>query len=605
MIVAALAGTLLILAAWWRMLWSGWIPLDVNLAAFFYPNWALFRSLTSGGHLPLWDAARNMGEPFWADPQTMAAYPLNWLAALAPDFADFLRLWIILHTLLAAGFAAAWARRAGRGGLPSAATAAAVAGLNGFLMARATLPAHFATASWIYPVLYFEEAGSWRGMAFALAMAWLAGFPPFFIVIAASVFLMAAAKDRRSLRRLLAASAAAAGLSAVQWVPFLELLGHSVRPIVLGASEATRYSLPPVQLMRETLLPLWSALSPRLVGDPAIVGFYVGLPALALSIAGAITGERRERVLACLGAATLVLSLGSHLPGYASTPFLRVFRFPADWLLGAAAAAAFLAARGVQALPERWRGAAAAAVAADLVLFAQFPLAAWGRPAFLADEPILAARLLATGIPPSRIFHTRRLRALWQKSGFLGEDDFLALREFLAPSFGAAFGVPEASSYQVLKTKAAADFLSRMNGPESERFLDSAGVAAVVDAADGASGGPSGARVRWRRAPRMRVFLAAGRGSVRILAYRPGEVRARVRAEGQAKAVFSEIHYPGWRARLDGREVAQGLFEGAFPEVDVPAGKHDLRFAFSPRSFWLGLAISVVSLSAIVLSILA
>ncbi len=585
-------------------MWSGQIPLDVNLAALFYPDWALFRSLTAGARLPLWDAAKNMGEPFWADPQTMAAYPFTWLAAAAPDFAGFLRIWVVLHTLIASGFAAAWVRRAG-GGLAAAATAAAVAGLNGFFMARATLPNHFAAASWLFPTLYFEETGSWRALAASLAMAWLAGFPPFFIVIVAAALLMAAWRGRESLRLLAAALFMAAGLSALQWLPFLEFLRHSARPFVLKAAEATRYSLPPLQLLKEAFLPFWSAVSPKIEGDPAIVGFYVGLPALGLALVGALKGGRRERGLALLGAAAALLSLGAHLPGESSLPILRVFRFPANWLLASIAAVAALAARGAQELSSGWRGLAAAAVAADLALFSQFPLTAWSRPAFLADEPALAARLAGPGSPPGRIFHTARMRRLWERARFRDERDFLMLREFLAPSFGTAFGVQEAASYQVLTTKLAARYLARLGGLGAGRLLDGAGVAAVVDPAPGARAlGLGVVRVLWRPSSRSRVFLAGGRGTAEIESYRPGEIGARVRAETPATVVFSEIDYPGWRAFLDGREIPHGRFEGAFPAVEIPPGEHELRFKFSSRAVMAGLAISGVSLAAMALPIL-
>ncbi len=593
MSVAALAGTLVLLAAWRRLLWSGLVPLDVNVVAYAFPNWALFKALAAGGRVPLWNPARNLGEPFWADPATMAAYPPFWIASLLPDFDGFMRLWTALHTLIAASFAAALGWRLTKDRAASA-TAAVLAGLNGFFMARAGYPNQFAAASWLWPFLYFEDALSWRGMAVSLAMAWLSGFPPFVIVIAASGVVVAAARGRAALVRLVLAFAGGAGLAAFQWAPFLELLRLSVRPVLLDPSVATYFSIPPRQLLKETLLPLWSALSPGLSGDPGITTFYVGLPALGLAVWGLRRSGPREKAIAAIGAAALLLSLGAWLPGYREAAFLRIFRFPANWLLAALPAVAALSARGVAELPAGRRWAAAAAVAVDLALFAQFPLGAWARPRYFTDVPALASRL--AGEPLRRFYITPRMLRMWEGAVFSREEDFDMMREFLAPSFGTAFGVQEARSFQVLETRIAAGYLGRAAGPAAARMLDWAGVAAVVDAVPGARV-LSGATVRvlWRNSHVSRIFLARGRGLAAIESYRPGEVSARILAEGPVQAVFSEIVYPGWRAQLDGREAAQGLFEGAFPEVDIPAGKHELRFKFVSRTFRLGLAISILS----------
>ena len=61
-------------------------------------------------------------------------------------------------------------------------------------------------------------------------------------------------------------------------------------------------------------------------------------------------------------------------------------------------------------------------------------------------------------------------------------------------------------------------------------------------------------------------------------------------------AVFSETYYPGWHAWVDGREVPVWKANYAFRGVIVPAGRHEVRMEYHPRSFQIGLTISIATL---------
>ena len=60
--------------------------------------------------------------------------------------------------------------------------------------------------------------------------------------------------------------------------------------------------------------------------------------------------------------------------------------------------------------------------------------------------------------------------------------------------------------------------------------------------------------------------------------------------------VTSDAFYPGWRARIDGRDVPLYRADYAIRGVPVPAGEHTVRFDYRPRSFYLGAGISLISL---------
>ncbi|MBI5208856.1 MAG: YfhO family protein [Elusimicrobia bacterium] len=592
---AALAGTVLVVLAWRPLLLGGQVPVDGNMLALSYPNWSLGRSLWKSPRLPLWNPLRNMGEPHLADPQTMALYPPFAALSSLPDFPSFLRLWVVLHTVLAAAFLWLLARR-WYADPAAAAAAAALAGLNGFLTSRVTFPNHFAAAAWLPPLLYFQAAGSWKGLGVCLALQWLAGFPPFVAVSAVAVLALACSQGTGGLRCFLKGCLLGIGLSAVQWVPFLELLASSTRALTVDPLIAVQYSLPPGELAKELLAPQWYAWSPSMSGDPAIQGFYAGLLALALAIVGVRRGGRRERIVALAAAAGLVLSLGASLPGYASLAPLRLFRFPANWLLMPASLAGLLCAAGIAKLSPRWRWTAAAAVAVDLALFAQFPRSAWAIPGLLTDPPALAAAV-ASGPTPSRILHTRRLMTAWMAGTLQEEEDYLLMRDFLAPSFGTAFGVQEVFSYQTLRLKAADAYQKRLGAAPAPDLLAWAGVSTVVTLAETATRvRRSDLRVRRAAGPRPRVFLQPDRcGRASLASYAPGRARVAVAADQDCGLVFSEMDYPGWRAAVDGRPSPHARFQDAFILVEVPKGEHEVVLDFSPASWRLGLALSVLA----------
>ncbi|MBI2386523.1 MAG: hypothetical protein HYV14_10975 [Elusimicrobia bacterium] len=594
-----------ICAAWGPLLLRGLVPLDGNMIALSYPNWSMTRDLGAGSLLPAWNPWRDMGEPFFADPQTMAAYPVMRALCLLPDFSAFLRSWVVLHTLLAACFLGvlAWRLYAS----PAAcAAAAALAGLNGAFTGRVTFPNHFAAASWLPAILYFQQELSPLGLGVSVAMQWFAGFPPFSVLSVLAVSVWAAGQGRKGLKCLIQGGLWAMGLAAVQWIPFLEFMARASRTLVLDSATARQYSLAPGQLLKEAFIPQWIHFSPSVIGDPAIVCFYTGLAAWGLAGWAVWRGGRRETALVSCCAAAFLLSLGGHLPGFDAMTVLRIFRFPANWLLLAAATLALLAASGVARLRgAAWQWGAVAVVILDLVVFAQAPRAAWALPSFLSEPPAVT-RSFQGERTLSRIYHTEELRRAWERGFLETEDDYLLMRDFIAPSYGAAFRVSEASSYQTLRLKTANAYLDRLakEGPRSS-MADWAGIEMVAGLKRGARRVARDTVGLTPRGPaRPRVFLEPrDAGTSKIGSYRPGRVTARIDAVGEGRVVLSEMDYPGWRVFVDGRPAPKVLFAQAFPSVVVPAGGHDVLFVFRSWSLIMGAGISLLSVLALVLAV--
>ena len=82
--------------------------------------------------------------------------------------------------------------------------------------------------------------------------------------------------------------------------------------------------------------------------------------------------------------------------------------------------------------------------------------------------------------------------------------------------------------------------------------------------------------------PRKEILLEAGPGKCDHLLY------------------VSDTFYPGWKAYVDGKEVAIVRANYMFRAVPLPPGGHTVRFVYDPFSFKLGVAVSLVTLLGLV-----
>ena len=84
-----------------------------------------------------------------------------------------------------------------------------------------------------------------------------------------------------------------------------------------------------------------------------------------------------------------------------------------------------------------------------------------------------------------------------------------------------------------------------------------------------------------------------------ITAYDNDEIRLVADMKAPGFLVMSEINYPGWQVFVNGtkKDIQTGNY--LFRVVPLDTGHHDIRFIFSPLSFKIGAAISVISLIGI------
>jgi hypothetical protein len=112
--------------------------------------------------------------------------------------------------------------------------------------------------------------------------------------------------------------------------------------------------------------------------------------------------------------------------------------------------------------------------------------------------------------------------------------------------------------------------------------------------------------------PRQRVCLppeaagqirADGAGHGRIFDPRVSAhgVEAGVETDFPMLFTLAQANYPGWRATIDGQPGVLWTANYGFQALEVPAGRHEVRVVFRPRSFELGAVITGISLLAIFL----
>lgn len=110
--------------------------------------------------------------------------------------------------------------------------------------------------------------------------------------------------------------------------------------------------------------------------------------------------------------------------------------------------------------------------------------------------------------------------------------------------------------------------------------------------------------LRYKYAKGNAWFVHPAEGNIRLTEYAPNELRYRYHSEKGGKAVFSEVYYPDWTARVDGEEIPVVLSDEVLRSAELPAGEHELVMRFEPASYARGEAVSRASSAALLLLLL-
>jgi hypothetical protein len=385
----------------------------------------------ASGHLPSWTDRATNGMPLLADPSASALYPPTWLLALPRPLKIFTMIMLGHHLLLAIGFyllAMRWLQDPWKALMAALMISCSglVLGMTGFanpLWGTAWLP--WMLLGW----LNYQESGrpAWLGLAgVCFGLAILAGFdlaPLLFPGVLLAVILI----HGNPKRELVPAGVIVTGgllLSAVQWLPTLCYLPHTVRalPKPYALSEGY-YSLHPLRTL-EVFLPgidgrAWSPQAGAYWGDRLadnILGLYpspyLGLTALAVLLVFA-RGSRRMWAWIGLGVAAVLMSWGRFFlfhPLLQKLPGMSVFRFPEKFLLFAALGFFFALLEALRdPRPPRREGALVAAFIGPLILAADA----------VSGGALLRAFLARTASTPAAL-HLHHLRVTLAVLSLLG-----------------------------------------------------------------------------------------------------------------------------------------------------------------------------------------
>ncbi|HSM57224.1 MAG TPA: YfhO family protein [Candidatus Sulfomarinibacteraceae bacterium] len=93
------------------------------------------------------------------------------------------------------------------------------------------------------------------------------------------------------------------------------------------------------------------------------------------------------------------------------------------------------------------------------------------------------------------------------------------------------------------------------------------------------------------------VGVEGSQGEARIVRYEAERVEIETESVSEGLLVLTDAHYLGWRATLDGEEVAIQQVDGLFRGVFVPPGSHRIIFTFISRPFEVGRLLSLLALA--------
>jgi Bacterial membrane protein YfhO len=122
-----------------------------------------------------------------------------------------------------------------------------------------------------------------------------------------------------------------------------------------------------------------------------------------------------------------------------------------------------------------------------------------------------------------------------------------------------------------------------------ERVVD--GEEAALDAVGAASWDP-----RREAIVEQPVEVDGGGGTARIASYEPEEVVVEAESRGAGLLVLSDLHYPGWKAEVDGHEVDIERVNYLMRGIPLEPGTHRVEFQYEPLSWRIGWILSLAGL---------
>ncbi len=377
---------------------------------FNVPMRVVVANLIHAGYVPLWNPYMFSGMPLFGAAQAGVLFPLNWFYLLF-SIPVATNLMMLSTYMLAALGAYLYARRSGAG-IAGAVATSLIWQWSAFMVAKVGQTNVVQTAALLPWVLWAVDGYGMSGkrtrgvlLAALIALQILAGhqqtFAYSFLLAAAYAVVMARAssgRERTSYLWSLALLTAGVAAAAVQLLPTIELLRHSLRATA-SYDFFSSFSMPPRFVL--------TFFAPFIMGGgdgalfrapyigPAFVGeyiAYVGAVTIMLAIVSLLLKpDARTKFWALVVVFCLALAFGRFIPLNLYklvyyVPVLNLFRVPARHLMEVEFALAVLAGRGLTAIASHAsprssaRALRSVSVSGGLVFLLTCLTVSWWRP---------------------------------------------------------------------------------------------------------------------------------------------------------------------------------------------------------------------------------
>lgn len=590
-----------LLLFYWTPLLSPDATIQWNAVDLHYPAQQYFSQQMKAGHLPHWANYVLAGFPMLSDPQTGGFYPLNWPFFLLGVTPLAIQMEIAFHALIAICGAFLLLRRLTAQG-PAALAGAFSYGLGGYFAAHSSHVGMMQSAALLPWLLYcYDRAAtgnriSWLARAAAVAGGCFLTGSLSSGIVALLALLLFAIWRRLHLADMAIVSVAALALAAVVWLPAITFWNYTrpdnfFQPLTAGALTT---------LLWPNALGIFSGVYQG-KGDLTQTYLYSGL--LLLPLAGFALRNKGLR----LPAALLV-----------GVPLIFSLVHSADHFFAAALGLSILATYGIIEAQIHWRQQWLGLL---LVALFALDLCAWNS----WYNPLAYARTSYKALSGDGEEALRKLGATLP-NGYRVE---------IPPRF-ALFGsmnsplltrVESSGGFNPLTLATWRDY--RQAALRNERLIDGLSAALVVSPRDEKILGNEGVLRRAYFAPNVVGVASLDESRLRLPSLDPARdalvqspfpgvkqdhearvlaitvteqgVRVKYAAASPSLLKVTNAYYPGWQASVTGQPIEVLRVDHALLGAVVPAGEHEVVFAFETKHFAAGAAASGFAALALLL----
>jgi hypothetical protein len=211
----------------------------------------------------------------------------------------------------------------------------------------------------------------------------------------------------------------------------------------------------------------------------------------------------------------------------------------------------------------------------------------------------LGAATLPAGLPDAGVMAATFDRPRGARNG--PDEGRIVGSSIVASPLGGLELDASVDGYQIFEVPGPSGFLY---SPSAARFVttDEAALDTVLDADFDPT---DEVVIEQPHAPRSPTSAHHGPGRVRVTAMSPTQVTATVTRTDPGYVVFTQNHYPGWRATVNGEDVPVRRANSSYQAVRVPSGTSTVRFHFESTSLSIGIAVSIGTLLVGLVALLA